>query len=139
MINEELFRDFLQNRVEITGKKKINTDLAVQKLRKKLEGWEITGFNIDHIIEHAIEQGWRGLFLPHELVPKQRHIGPPQAALDLIKGVNNPMPKDKTNRAKHDHANAVRETGNALAKAEKLGGGRAALDEMKAIMSGAKK
>ncbi len=135
MINEELFNEFLENRIELTKKKNINTDRSVKSLRKKLENWYNTGYNIDHILQHAIDVGWRGLFLPQGMTPKQKHQRPAREARDLISGINKEIPQYRSNQA---HATAVRETGNALAAAEKAGGARAAIEAMRAI-TGARK
>lgn len=108
-INEELFQDFLANRIEISGRKKINTQRAIESLRGKLLGWHYTGFDTSAILQHAIDVGWRGLFLPPGLEPKQRYhkpVGKIKTAVDsIIKHPGSAM----TDRQKHEHAKKVRQ------------------------------
>jgi hypothetical protein len=73
MYEETLFQDWLSERAEKYGKK-INTARSVEMHRNKLTKWADIGYDCNAIIRHAIEVGWRGLFLPHGMEPKQQHL-----------------------------------------------------------------
>jgi len=108
-MNELLFQEFLANRIEVTGKKKINTDRAVKSLRKKIHKWEVIGYNVDAILQHAIDLGWRGLFLPKGMEPRQKHLQPHKSVQGAIDGLVKHTAIPKPNYAqKHAHANQVR-------------------------------
>ena len=113
---EDLFQEFLLNRAEIAKKKSINTDRAVKALRKKLDGWAVMGYPCNRILNHAIEVGWRGLFLPQGIEPKQKHLKAPKQALDLVDQIkhNTRVKQPPTASQKQVHADSVRNQANAM-------------------------
>lgn len=120
--DEELFDQFLANRIEVTKKKNINTVLSVQRLRKKCVEWHNMGYNVNAIIGHAIDVGWRGLFLPTGMEPRQSHLKAGGALAPMVSQVSSKhrMPRGKSQRERHDHANRVRADGNHAAAMEKM-------------------
>lgn len=112
MYEEELFQDWLSERAEKFGKK-INTERSVKMARNKLEEWGNIGYDCNAIIRHAIEVGWRGLWIPAGMVPKQKHLRPEGALKDLAKSVGKPIPKPETQAEKQRKADARREAGRA--------------------------
>ena len=110
--DEELFQEFLANRAEAHGKK-INTERSVKGQRKKLDGWHENGYNCNAIIQHAIDVGWRGLYLPQGFQPKKREpLRPPRERQDLISSlvrdtklppvVNNEQTKRRAHEAREE-------------------------------------
>lgn len=71
-LNAELFAAYLDER----NKKwpKVNTDRSVEMLVTKLEGFHNRGFDTDTIIRHGIETGWRSLFVPVGMEPRQKPL-----------------------------------------------------------------
>ena len=119
-MSEELFNEFLSNRAEMFGKK-INTKRSVKSLVKKLEGWRVMGYNTDAILQHAIDVGWRGLFLPQGMEPKQSHLKAPKH----LPGVGHLIQSTRIPRSnyaeKQKRAETVRQDGrDALAKMRSL-------------------
>lgn len=109
--NEPLFQAFLDNREEVSAKKKkVNTDRAVKMLRRKLTEWAFIGFNVDQIIENSITNGWTGLFVPKGMVPKQQIKRPTGQMQKLTEQIaeRHQIPQAKTYQEKHDHARKVR-------------------------------
>ena len=118
--DEDLFDAFLANRLEIV-KKPINTERAVKSLRKKLIEWHNIGYNINAILQHAIDVGWRGLFIPTGMEPRQSHLKPSGKLSTMVDQVSRKhrMPRGKTQVELHDQANGVRAAGkHALAMKE---------------------
>ena len=89
-MKEELFQEFLAMRIE-AKLVKVNTPTSVKRLRNKLAEWELTGYNCDAILDHAIEKQWRGLYLPPRMTPKQNHKSAPLFAKDLAKKMRIPF------------------------------------------------
>ena len=85
-MNEELFSEYLQMRLE-AKLVKVNTPTSVKRLRNKLAEWELTGYNCDAILDHAIEKQWRGLFIPPGMEPKQNHLTSPIDVSGIAKKV----------------------------------------------------
>lgn len=108
-INEKLFQDFLANRIEVTGKKKINTERSVESLRKKLINWHHIGFDTTVIMQHAIDVGWRGLFLPTGMEPKQKHYRARGEIKTVIDRIVKAPEKSMTDRQRYEHAKKVRQ------------------------------
>lgn len=119
--DEELFDGFLANRLEIV-KKPINTKRAVKSLRKKCVEWHNMGYNVNAILQHAIDIGWRGLFIPTGMEPRQSHLKPGAALAPMVNQVSSKhrMPRGKSQVERHDHANRVRADGNHALEMEKM-------------------
>ena len=120
--DEKLFDTFLANRLETTGKKKINTDSAVELLRSKCVKWHNIGYNVDAILENAIELGWQGLYLPKGMEPRQTHAKAAPEYQDLFSKVamGHRMPRGRSAQEKHDRANKVRRDGEHAVANEAL-------------------
>ena len=71
-LNTELFEAYLDER----NKKwpRINTERSVNMIITKLEGFHNQGYDIDAIIKHGTEVGWRSLFVPVGMEPRQKHL-----------------------------------------------------------------
>ena len=113
MYSEDLLNEWLEERAIKFGKK-INTERSVKAARKKLEGWHNTGHNTDAIIEHAIEMGWRGLFLPKGFEPSQERLRAIQGnvsriAKDLVSQAR--IPRALSEHEKQIEADRRREAG----------------------------
>lgn len=103
MYTEELFQDWLADRAEKFGKK-INTERSVQMARNKLDEWGKIGYSCDAIITHAIEVGWRGLYLPTGMEPRQKHLRPQGELRDMAKAAYNKMPKGPSRAERQQEA-----------------------------------
>jgi hypothetical protein len=121
MFSEDLFNEWLEERAIKFGKK-INTERSVKAARKKLEGWYNQGHNCDAIIEHAIEMGWRGLFLPTGFTPSQERLRAIQGnvsriAKDLVSQAR--IPRALSEHEKQIEADRRREAGKRALEARR--------------------
>jgi hypothetical protein len=100
--DEDLFQDYLTERALKFGPK-INTKRSVDMIRTKLVKFHNTGFDTAAIIKHGIEVGWRSLFVPAGMEPKQKHLTAPGPILDqakeLAKAKEIPGPTDYGKKA----------------------------------------
>ena len=125
MINEELFQKVLTNRAQLQNKgTRINTKVAVTRLRNKLEALTAKGYDQDAMMNLMLEKGWLGIqehWLQGKLTPK--HLTAPRSISDAIQPIlaSTRLPTSNYQK-KHDHANQVRQTG------------RDALDEMNRVL-----
>jgi len=110
-MNEELFSEFLQMRIE-AKLVKVNTPTSVKRLRNKLAEWELTGYNCDAILDHAIEKQWRGLFIPPNMEPKQNHQSAPLFVQDLSKKMR--VPREKTEQEMNKKRAVIHELNKLL-------------------------
>ncbi len=101
MYSEPLFQEFLDNRASMAHQgKRINTKRAVEMLRKKLEIFNNEGYSCNLILENSIEAGWRSVFRPKGVEPRQKPLKAPREIMKQVKGINNKIPPAHANRAK---------------------------------------
>lgn len=75
LYSEDLFQELLENRTKLSNKgKRVNTDIAIERLRKRLETFYHEGYDCDRIIETALENSWLSVFRPKDVEPKQRPL-----------------------------------------------------------------
>lgn len=72
-LNRKLLDEYLDERAKKWGAK-INTERSVKMIETKLEGFHNRGYDVDTIISHGIETGWRSLFVPVGMEPRQKHL-----------------------------------------------------------------
>jgi len=127
MIDEALFKEFLDNRAQVSRKGvAINTKRAILMLRNKLTEFENEGHNLDNIMNKAIEMGWTSVFRLKDEEPKQQHLTAPKVITMATQKLVSSTRIPKSNyKEKHDHANQVRQAGlDALANLKRLTGSK---------------
>ena len=123
-MNEELFQKVLDNRASLSSKKKrINTEIAVSRLRTKIETLVKKGYVEDDIMNLMLEKGWLGVaedWLQKYLrVP---NLTAPKNVTEAVEGLVEHTRIPRSNyKQKHDHAENVRRKGmEALAALKEI-------------------
>lgn len=124
MINEELFTKVLANRATLSNKgKRINTKVAVERLRIKLDNLEAEGYDQEVLMNLMLDRGWLGIQKKWLTMLKPRNLKAPRNLSGAVQGLVKHTAISKSNyQAKHAHANQVRQQG------------RDALEEMKRVL-----
>lgn len=82
-----LVAEFAEHR-EALGNKHKMTELAKNKLFNKLSRWHQEGWNCEALVDHAIESGWKGVYLIDQYDPQKPQKGRQQP--QFIRGGINP-------------------------------------------------
>lgn len=107
MINEELFDEFLVNRTKLSSKgKKINTPRAVKAQRKRLNDYELEGYDPTFLLNHALDNSWLQIFRVGE--PKQHHATAGPGMAPMIANIVQKHRAPQSNRNPQQHADKVR-------------------------------
>lgn len=122
-MNEELFQKVLDNRASLSPKKKrINTEIAVQRLRIKLTALEADGYDQEVLMNLMLERGWLGIQKKWLTMLKLPHLHAHTSLSSTVGAVLASTRIPKSNyKQKHDYANDVRRKGmEALAALKEI-------------------
>lgn len=139
MINEELFQKVLANRSKLTHKgARINTKVAVSRLRITIENLVAKGYVEDDIMNLMLKESWIGV-REHWLQGKLRtpdlsaNKGVSDACSDLFKNTRVPLPNY---RGKLQKEAVVRAECSLAAEIGDVSIARGAIEEMRGLLSG---
>jgi len=122
-MNEELFQKVLDNRASLSPKKKrINTEIAVSRLRIKLNTLEADGYDQEVLMNLMLERGWLGIQKKWLTMLKLPHLHAHTSLSSTVGAVLASTRIPKSNYAqKQAHADCVRQDGlDALANLKNI-------------------
>ena len=126
-MDEELFQKVLNNRAELSNKgKRINTKVAVERLRIKLDNLEAEGYDQEVLMNLMLDRGWLGIQKKWLTMLKPRNLKAPRNLSGAVQGLVKHTAIPKSNYAqKHAHADQVRQSGlDALANLKNITGAK---------------